>query len=44
MEQRTLAAAYKFLLQQAKLKNAHSAEADIIATYEVFRSAIRTLS
>lgn len=35
MEQRTLAAAYKFYCQK-EIENAHSAEADIIATYEVF--------
>ncbi len=34
MEQRTLKAAYKFYCNQ-ELINAHSAEADIIATYEV---------
>jgi DNA polymerase-3 subunit epsilon len=35
MEQRTLAAAYKFYCQK-EIENAHSAEADIMATYEVF--------
>ena len=35
MEQRTLAAAYKFYCQK-EIENAHSAAADIIATYEVF--------
>ncbi|MBK7966788.1 MAG: 3'-5' exonuclease [Bacteroidetes bacterium] len=35
MEQRTLAAAYKFYCNKT-IENAHSAEADIIATYEVF--------
>jgi DNA polymerase-3 subunit epsilon len=35
MEQRTLAAAYQFYCNQ-ELKNAHSAMADIEATYEVF--------
>ena len=35
MEQRTLAAAYKFYCNK-QIENAHSAEADIIATYEVF--------
>ncbi|CAN5545910.1 3'-5' exonuclease [soil metagenome] len=35
MEQRTLAAAYKFYCQK-EIVNAHSAEADILATYEVF--------
>ncbi|MBL0343259.1 MAG: 3'-5' exonuclease [Bacteroidetes bacterium] len=34
MEQRTLAAAYKFYCEK-DLINAHSAEADIIATYEI---------
>lgn len=35
MEQRTLSAAYKFYCQK-EIENAHSAEADIMATYEVF--------
>lgn len=35
MEQRTLAAAYEFYCNK-KLENAHSAEADNLATYEVF--------
>ncbi len=35
MEQRTLAAAYKFYCNK-EIVNAHSAEADILATYEVF--------
>jgi DNA polymerase-3 subunit epsilon len=35
MEQRTLAAAYKFYCGK-EIENAHSAEADIKATYEVF--------
>lgn len=35
MEQRTLAAAYKFYCNK-EIINAHSAEADILATYEVF--------
>ncbi len=34
MEQRTLAAAYKFYCDR-ELENAHSAEADTLATYEV---------
>ncbi len=39
MEQRTLAAAYKFYCEQ-DLVNAHSAEADIIATYEIFEAQL----
>lgn len=39
MEQRTLKAAYKFYCQ-AELENAHSAEADIKATYEVLKAQI----
>jgi DNA polymerase-3 subunit epsilon len=35
MEQRTLSAAYKFYCDK-QIVNAHSAEADVIATYEVF--------
>ncbi|HEY1038048.1 MAG TPA: exonuclease domain-containing protein [Bacteroidia bacterium] len=35
MEQRTLSAAYKFYCEK-EIENAHSAEADIKATYEVF--------
>ncbi len=35
MEQRTLSAAYKFYCNK-EIINAHSAEADILATYEVF--------
>lgn len=35
MEQRTLAAAYKFYCNK-EIENAHSAEADIMATYDVF--------
>ena len=34
MEQRTLSAAYKFYCQK-DLENAHSAEADTLATYEI---------
>ncbi|MFI3285458.1 MAG: 3'-5' exonuclease [Rikenellaceae bacterium] len=39
MEQRTLVAAYKFYCQK-DLTNAHSAEADTIATYEVLKSQL----
>lgn len=39
MEQRTLIAAYKFYCQK-ELKNAHSAEADIIATYEILEAQL----
>ncbi len=39
MEQRTLAAAYKFYCQK-EILNAHSAEADITATYEVFMAQL----
>ena len=39
LEQRTLVAAYKFYCQK-DLTNAHSAEADTRATYEVFRAQI----
>jgi DNA polymerase III subunit epsilon len=39
MEQRTLAAAYKFYCEK-ELINAHSAEADIIATLEVFEAQL----
>lgn len=39
MEQRTLSAAYKFYCGQ-DLTNAHSAEADVIATYEVLKSQL----
>lgn len=39
MEQRTLSAAYKFYCQK-NLENAHSAEADTIATYEILKSQI----
>lgn len=40
MEQRNLAAAYKFYCEKT-LENAHSAEADINATYEVLLSQIK---
>ncbi|MDB9701791.1 3'-5' exonuclease [Salibacteraceae bacterium] len=39
MEQRTLKAAYKFYCEK-ELENAHSAEADIIATYEVMEAQL----
>jgi len=39
MEQRTLGAAYKFYLNK-KLDNAHSAEADTKATYEILKSQL----
>lgn len=39
MEQRTLSAAYKFYCNKV-IENAHSAEADIIATYEVFEAQL----
>ena len=39
MEQRTLAGAYKFYCNK-EIENAHSAEADIIATYEVFEAQL----
>jgi DNA polymerase-3 subunit epsilon len=39
MEQRTLAAAYKFYCQK-ELENAHSAEADIIATHEILEAQL----
>lgn len=39
MEQRTLAAASKFYLNQ-ELENAHSAEADTVATYEILKAQI----
>ncbi len=38
-EERTLSAAYKFYCGQA-LENAHSAEADTIATYEILKSQL----
>lgn len=39
MEQRTLSAAYKFYCQK-NLENAHSAEADTLATYEILKSQL----
>ncbi len=39
MEQRTLSAAYKFYCNQ-ELTNAHDAEADTIATFEVFKAQL----
>jgi DNA polymerase-3 subunit epsilon len=39
MEQRTLSAAYKFYCHKS-LDNAHSAEADVLATYEVLKAQI----
>jgi DNA polymerase-3 subunit epsilon len=39
MEKRTLEAAYKFYCQK-DLKNAHSAEADTMATYEVLKAQL----
>lgn len=39
MEQRTLVAAYKFYCDK-DLENAHSAEADVIATYEVLKAQV----
>lgn len=39
MEQRTLVAAYKFYCQK-ELTNAHNAEADVIATYEVLKAQV----
>lgn len=39
MEQRTLAAAYKFYCE-AELENAHSAEADTLATYEILKKQL----
>ncbi|MFO8054568.1 MAG: 3'-5' exonuclease [Bacteroidales bacterium] len=39
MEQRTLKAAYKFYCG-ANLENAHSAEADTVATYEILRAML----
>lgn len=39
MEQRTLAAAYKFYCQQ-DLENAHSAKADVTATYEILKAQL----
>ncbi len=39
MEQRTLSAAYKFYCEK-NLENAHSAEADVRATYEILKSQL----
>ena len=39
LEQRTLSAAYKFYCQK-DLENAHSAEADTLATYEILKSQL----
>ncbi|HEU4717872.1 MAG TPA: 3'-5' exonuclease [Bacteroidia bacterium] len=39
MEQRTLAAAYQFYCKKT-IENAHSAEADIVATYEVLEAQL----
>jgi DNA polymerase-3 subunit epsilon len=39
MEKRTLEAAYKFYCAK-ELENAHSAQADILATYEVLKAQI----
>jgi len=39
MEQRTLKAAYKFYLQK-ELENAHSATADVTATYEILKAQL----
>ena len=38
-EERTLSAAYKFYCNE-NLKNAHSAEADVMATYEILKSQL----
>lgn len=40
MEQRTLVAAYKFYCDGKELENAHSAEADVRATYEVLKGQL----
>lgn len=39
LEQRTLSAAYKFYCQK-NLENAHSAEADTVATYEILKAQL----
>ena len=39
MEQRTLSAAYKFYCSKS-LENAHTAEADTMATYEVLKAQL----
>ncbi len=43
MEQRTLAAAYRFYCGK-EMKNAHTADADITATFEVFKSQMERYS
>ena len=43
MEQRTLSAAYKFYCKKS-LDNAHSAEADTTATYEILKAQLDTYS
>lgn len=43
MEQRTLSAAYKFYCSK-DLENAHSAEADTVATYEILESQLERYS
>ncbi|MGB0932904.1 MAG: exonuclease domain-containing protein [Lishizhenia sp.] len=43
MEQRTLVAAYKFYCEK-DLTNAHSAEADVLATYEVLKAQVEKYS
>lgn len=40
MEERTLSAAYRFYCNR-ELENAHSAEADTVATYEVFKAQVQ---
>ena len=40
MEQRTLSAAFKFYCNQ-NLENAHSAEADVLATFEILKAQIQ---
>lgn len=40
MEPRNLSAAYKFYCGQT-LQNAHSAEADVVATYEIFKAQLQ---
>ncbi len=42
MEKRTLTAAYKFYCKK-NLEDAHSAEADTKATYEVLKAQIRSI-
>jgi DNA polymerase-3 subunit epsilon len=39
MEQRTLSAAYKFYCEK-ELENAHSAQADTVATYEILKAQL----